>query len=88
MFGLPVVQTYVEARVVFCHTIEVKGVFAARIELYTFVYKNEAPCDFRRVLGVRCGVLASKGNQAKIKRYLINSFTLETILEIFRQVLI
>lgn len=60
MFGLPVVQTYVEARVVIYHTVEVKGVFAARIELYTFVYKNEAPSDFRCVLGVRCGCLPLK----------------------------
>ena len=31
------------------------------------------------MLGVRCGLIGPRGNRANIKRYLINSFTLETI---------
>ncbi len=52
---------------------------ALQIALYTFEYKNSSPSDFCRVLGVRSGLVGPKGNRAKIKRYLINSFTLETI---------
>lgn len=52
---------------------------ALQIALYTFEYKNNSPSDFCRVLGVRTGLVGPKGNRAKIKRYLINSFTLETI---------
>ena len=52
---------------------------ALQIILYTFVYKNNSPSDFCRVLGVRSGLIGPKGNRAKVKRYLINSFTLETI---------
>lgn len=52
---------------------------ALQIALYTFEYKNESPSDFCRVLGVRSGLVGPKGNRAKIKRYLVNSFTLETI---------
>lgn len=52
---------------------------ALQIVLYTFVYKNNSPSDFCRVLGVRSGLIGPKGNRAKVKRYLINSFTLETI---------
>ena len=52
---------------------------ALQIALYTFEYKSNSPSDFCRVLGVRCGLVGPKGNRAKIKRYLINSFTLETI---------
>lgn len=52
---------------------------ALQIALYTFEYKNNSPSDFCRVLGVRAGLVGPKGNRAKIKRYLVNSFTLETI---------
>lgn len=52
---------------------------ALQIVLYTFQYKNNSPSDFCRVLGVRSGLIGPKGNRAKVKRYLINSFTLETI---------
>lgn len=52
---------------------------ALQIALYTFEYKNNSPSDFCRVLGVRAGLVGPKGNRARIKRYLINSFTLETI---------
>lgn len=31
------------------------------------------------MLGVRAGLVGPKGNRAKIGRYLVNSFTLETI---------
>lgn len=53
---------------------------ALQIALYTLRYKNNSPSDFCRVLGVRAGLIGPKGNRAKIKRYLINSFTLETII--------
>lgn len=52
---------------------------ALQIVLYTCEYKNNSPSDFCRVLGVRSGLIGPKGNRAKVKRYLINSFTLETI---------
>lgn len=52
---------------------------ALQIALYTFEYKNNSPSDFCRVLGVRAGLVGPKGNRANIKRYLVNSFTLETI---------
>lgn len=52
---------------------------ALQIALYTFVFKSNSPSDFSRVLGNRCGLIGPKGNRAKIKRYLLNSFTLETI---------
>jgi hypothetical protein len=52
---------------------------ALQIVLYTCEYKNSSPSDFCRVLGVRSGLIGPKGNRAKVKRYLINSFTLETI---------
>ena len=52
---------------------------ALQIVLYTFEYKNNSPSDFCRVLGVRSGLIGPKGNRAKTKRYLLNSFTLETI---------
>lgn len=52
---------------------------ALQIAVYTFVYKNNSPSDFCRVLGVRSGLIGPKGNRAKNKRYLMNSFTLETI---------
>ena len=52
---------------------------ALQIILYTFDYKNNSPSDFCRVLGVRAGLIGPRGNRAKIKRYLVNSFTLETI---------
>ena len=52
---------------------------ALQIALYTFEYKSNSPSDFCRVLGVRAGLVGPKGNRANIKRYLINSFTLETI---------
>lgn len=51
---------------------------ALQIVLYTFKYKNNSPSDFGRVLGVRAGLIGPKGNRAK-KRYLVNSFALETI---------
>ena len=52
---------------------------ALQIALYTFRYKSNSPSDYCRVLGTRCGLIGPKGNRAKVKRYLINSFTLETI---------
>lgn len=52
---------------------------ALQIVLYTFEYKSSSPSDFCRVLGIRSGLIGPKGNRAKSKRYLINSFTLETI---------
>lgn len=52
---------------------------ALQIALYTFDYKNNSPSAFCRVLGVRCGLIGPRGNRANIKRYLINSFTLETL---------
>lgn len=52
---------------------------ALQIVLYTFRYKNNSPSDYCRVLGIRCGLVGPKGNRANIKRYLTNSFTLETI---------
>lgn len=53
---------------------------ALQLVLYTFQYKSSSPSDFCRVLGVRGGLVGPKGNRAPNKRYLINSFTLETIL--------
>ena len=53
---------------------------ALQIILYTFDYKNNSPSDFCRVLGVRGGLIGPRGNRAKIKRYLANSFTLENIV--------
>ena len=52
---------------------------ALQLVLYTFEYKNNSPSDFCRVLGVRCGLVAPKGNRAKVKRYLFDSFILETL---------
>ena len=52
---------------------------ALQIAVYTFEYKVNSPSDFCRVLGVRCGLIGPKGNRANVKRFLINSFTLETI---------
>lgn len=52
---------------------------ALQIILYTFDYKNNSPSEFCRVLAVRDGLIGPRGNRAKIKRYLVNSFTLETI---------
>ncbi len=52
---------------------------ALQIILYTFDYKNNSPSEFCRVLGVRDGLIGPRGNAAKVKRYLVNSFTLETI---------
>ena len=52
---------------------------ALQIVLYTCEYKSNSPSDFCRVLGVRSGLIGPKGNRAKVKRYLTNSFTLETI---------
>lgn len=51
---------------------------ALQIVLYTFEYKHNSPSDFCRVLGIRSGIIGPKGNRAT-KRYLVNSFTLETI---------
>lgn len=52
---------------------------ALQIILYTFDYKNNSPSEFCRVLGVRGGLIGPRGNRAKVKRFLVNSFTLETI---------
>lgn len=52
---------------------------AIQIALYTFRYKNNSPSDFCRVLGVRSGFIGPRGNRANVKRYLFNSFTLETL---------
>lgn len=53
---------------------------AIQLALYTFQYKSSSPSDFCRVLGVRGGLVGPKGNRQPNKRYLVNSFTLETIL--------
>ena len=52
---------------------------ALQLVLYTFEYKSNSPSDFCRVLGVRCGLVAPKGNRAKVKRYLFDSYILETL---------
>ncbi len=52
---------------------------AVQLVLFTLEYKNNSPSDFCRVLGVRCGLVGPKGNRANVKRYLLNSFMLETI---------
>lgn len=52
---------------------------AIQIVLYTCEYKSSSPSDFCRVLGIRSGLIGPKGNRAKVKRYLTNSFMLETI---------
>lgn len=52
---------------------------ALQIVIYTFEYKSNSPTDFCRVLGVRGGFVGPKGNNAK-KRYILNSFTLETLV--------
>lgn len=52
---------------------------ALQLVLYTCEYKSNSPSDFCRVLGVRCGLIAPKGNRAKVKRYLFDSFILETL---------
>lgn len=52
---------------------------ALQIALFTFQFKSSSPSDFCRYIGVRGGFVAPKGNRAKVKRFLINSFTLETI---------
>ena len=75
----PAIKSYFES---FCEEGDVPKLALARalqIALYTFEYKNNSPSDFCRVLGVRSGLVGPKGNRAKIKRYLVNSFTLETI---------
>lgn len=51
---------------------------ALQIILYTMIYENESPNDFCTVLGSRGGLIGPKTGHAR-KRYLINSFTLETI---------
>ena len=52
---------------------------ALQLALYTFEYKNNSPSDFCRVIGVRSGIVGPKGNRAKIKRYLMKTFLLETL---------
>ena len=52
---------------------------ALQIILYTFKYKNNSPSDFCRVVGVRFGIVGPRGNRANVKRYLFDSFTLETV---------
>lgn len=52
---------------------------ALQLALYTFEYKNNSPSDFCRVIGVRSGIVGPKGNRAKIKRYTIKTFLLETL---------
>ncbi|OUQ27982.1 hypothetical protein B5E77_03965 [Lachnoclostridium sp. An131] len=75
----PAIESYFES---FCADGE-KPVYALahaiQIAAYTFEYRYNSPSDFCRVLGVRCGIVGPKGSRARIKRYLINSFALETI---------
>jgi len=52
---------------------------ALQLALYTFEYKNNSPSDFCRVIGVRSGIVGPKGNRAKIKRYIMKTFLLETL---------
>ena len=47
--------------------------------LYTFKYVNNSPSDFCRVLSVRFGLAGPKSEAIKIKRYNVDSFTLETL---------
>lgn len=52
---------------------------AIQMALYTFKYINNSPSDFCRVLSVRFGLAGPKSETIKIKRYNIDSFTLETL---------
>lgn len=52
---------------------------ALQFAIYTFVYPNNTPSDFCRVLGTRAG-LVGPGGGAKFKRLLIHRFLLETIV--------
>lgn len=75
----PALNSYFES---FCNEEDSPVVALSRalqIVLYTCEYKSSSPSDFCRVLGVRSGLIGPKGNRAKVKRYLANSFTLETI---------
>lgn len=53
---------------------------ALQFALYTHKYKNTTPSDFCTVLGGKSGFVGPNGNAAKYKRFLINSFLLETIV--------
>ena len=46
--------------------------------IYAYKNKSITPSDFLKVVGNRCGLIGPRGNRA-VKRYFINSFTLETI---------
>lgn len=50
-----------------------------QMALYTFKYVYNSPSDFCRVLSVRFGLAGPKSESIKIKRYNIDSFTLETL---------
>lgn len=52
---------------------------AIQMALYTFKYVNNSPSDFCRVLSVRFGLAGPKSEAIKIKRYNVDSFTLETL---------
>ncbi len=53
---------------------------AMQLAIYTFIYPNNTPSDFCRVLGTRAGLVGPGGNASKFKRLLINRFLLETVV--------
>lgn len=53
---------------------------ALQFALYTYKYPNTTPSDFCNVLGVKAGLVGPSGNATKYKRFLVNSFLLETIV--------
>lgn len=52
---------------------------ALQLALYTFKYTFNDPSGFCRVLSVRFGLAGPKSESIKIKRYNVDSFTLETL---------
>lgn len=52
---------------------------ALQLMVYTFIYPNNTPSDFVRVLGARVGLVGPSGNAIKKKRFLANRFLLETL---------
>lgn len=53
---------------------------ALQFAIYTYTFPNTTPSDFCNVLGVKAGFVGPSGNAAKYKRFLINSFLLETLV--------
>ena len=50
-----------------------------QMALYTFKYVYNSPSEFCRVLSVRFGLAGPKSESIKMKRYNLDSFTLETL---------